>query len=171
MLMDRERAAARAAAGPATSPIAESPDSDATPTLTQPIHRIRSDSISLAEEATPMPKKSSLYESEAVDLAADSDSDDPNSSSALRRYLASEVAREDVERADERTPLLSNGGAGGSSKKGILSSMGEAKRRMQKITPRDVVRACVEEPVKNLPSVILGLLLNVLDGVSYGMIL
>lgn len=166
--MDRERAAARAAAGPATSPIAESPDSQATPTL--PTHRIRSDSISLAEEATPVPRKSSLVEDETVNEGEESDSDDPNSSSALRRYLASEVAREDVERAHERTPLLGNGDSRGQGK-GILTKVGDVRKRMSKVTPRDVVQACIAEPVKSLPSVILGLLLNVLDGVSYGMIL
>jgi SulP family sulfate permease len=40
---------------------------------------------------------------------------------------------------------------------------------MKKVTARDVVRECVQEPIKTIPSVILGLLLNVLDGVSYGM--
>jgi hypothetical protein len=30
---------------------------------------------------------------------------------------------------------------------------------------------CIKEPLETLPAVMLGLLLNVLDGVSYGMIL
>jgi SulP family sulfate permease len=120
-------------------------------------------------EATPVPYKSSLIEDDMPEEGeGGSDSDDPNSHSALRRYLASEVAREDVERAHERTPLL---GGGRDAGQGILSKFGEVKRRMKKVTPKDVARACVVEPVKTLPSVILGLLLNVLDGVSYGMIL
>jgi hypothetical protein len=42
---------------------------------------------------------------------------------------------------------------------------------IRKATVRDVLDALVKQPVITLPAVILGLLLNVLDGVSYGMIL
>jgi hypothetical protein len=42
---------------------------------------------------------------------------------------------------------------------------------IRKATIRDVLDALVKQPVITLPAVILGLLLNVLDGVSYGMIL
>jgi SulP family sulfate permease len=49
--------------------------------------------------------------------------------------------------------------------------MRDARQRVVKTTPKQAVTACVVEPVKLLPAVILGSLLNVLDGVSYGMIL
>lgn len=42
---------------------------------------------------------------------------------------------------------------------------------LRKASAADVLRATVLAPVQNLPAVTLGLLLNVLDGVSYGMIL
>ena len=102
-----------------------------------------------------------------------SDSDDPNSSSALRRYLASDSARDDVERAGEQTPLLGRAGHGGygGSGKGIMGQIHEVKANMSKLTGRDIVQACVMEPVRLIPATILGLLLNVLDGVSYGMIM
>lgn len=167
--MDRQRA--EKSAGPASSPIAENVDPDATPTM--PVRRIHEDSVSPTETDSPTPgiRKGSLdgdggY---AVDLESggQSDSDDPNSSSALRRYLASEVAREDVERAHERTPLLGFG----KSDRGVRGKVGQWRRRAKKVTARDIIRAGIEDPIKCLPSVILGLLLNVLDGVSYGMIL
>lgn len=44
-------------------------------------------------------------------------------------------------------------------------------RNARKTTWRDVLDYGVLEPLSNIPAVILGLLLNVLDGVSYGMIM
>ena len=113
-------------------------------------------------EATPMPRKDS-------NLPAESDEDEANSSSALRRYLASEVEREDVERATERTPLT--GRVAGKEPFAMRSTWSNLKQRAGKITGRSVISSCLKEPVKTLPSVVLGVLLNVLDGVSYGMIL
>jgi SulP family sulfate permease len=166
VMFERERVSK--AAGLAASPIAGSPNLDATPKM--PKHSISSDSLSfIDDEPTPLARKTSLLEEGAEsDTGEDEHSDDPNSSSALRRYFTSESARDDVERATERTSLLQGHTE---ERKGFLSRIEEAKRRAKKITPRDVVRSCVEEPIKNVPSVILGLLLNVLDGVSYGMIL
>jgi len=169
MMMDRQRV--EKSAGPASSPLIEDVDPDATPTM--PARRIREDSVSLAEADGPTPgtRKGSLDGdgTYALDLESggQSDSDDPNSSSALRRYLASEVAREDLERAHERTPLLGFG----KPDRGVRGRVGEWSRRAKKVTTRDIIRAGIEDPIKCLPSVILGLLLNVLDGVSYGMIL
>ena len=168
VMMDREKA--HRAAGPATSPSDES-DPEATPRM--PVQQLRSVSDASmetgskhrGEDDTPKARKASLVEEDQ----GGSESDDPNSGSALRRFLASEVVREDVERADENTPLL--GGESTSKAPSIRQAAGEWGRRAKKITPRDVVRACVEDPVKALPAVVLGLLLNVLDGVSYGMIL
>jgi hypothetical protein len=42
---------------------------------------------------------------------------------------------------------------------------------LRKATLKDVAREVVVEPVKLLPATVLGCLLNVLDGVSYGMIM
>jgi hypothetical protein len=52
----------------------------------------------------------------------------------------------------------------------ISSSAREAFNVVRKSTWKDVGRAVVLEPLSNIPAVILGLMLNVLDGVSYGMI-
>ena len=162
VMMDREKA--HRAAGPATSKSAKITDPEATPTLSsqQIVDSGVSSDSKVDDDATPVARKATLAEEE-------SDSDDPTSGSGLRRFLASEVAREDVERADETSPLL--GGHTTSKTPSIKAVAGEWGRRAKKITPRDVVRACVEDPVKAMPAVILGLLLNVLDGVSYGMIL
>jgi SulP family sulfate permease len=113
-------------------------------------------------EATPMPRKASIADEEA-DLGLSGEGDDRNSSSGLRRYLAAEVERED---ASESTPLLGYGKTSGMTEK----LMGW-RQWVSKLTIREVVEGCVVEPVKTLPATILGLLLNVLDGVSYGMIL
>ncbi|ODQ56026.1 hypothetical protein SAICODRAFT_74248 [Saitoella complicata NRRL Y-17804] len=47
----------------------------------------------------------------------------------------------------------------------------EALRRARKVNRRDVWKHGVLRPASNLPAVVLGLLLNVLDALSYGMIL
>lgn len=52
----------------------------------------------------------------------------------------------------------------------INSSTRDAINVVRKSTWKDVGRAVVLEPLSNIPAVILGLMLNVLDGVSYGMI-
>lgn len=91
--------------------------------------------------------------------------DDRHASSALRRFLADGP---DVEQASEGTPLL---GRQRVSRRGLGETLGDWTRRAGKITGRDVVQGVIIEPVTLLPATILGLLLNVLDGVSYGMIL
>jgi SulP family sulfate permease len=156
VMMDREKA--HRAAGPATSPSARDPD----PEPPRVLENGATNDSKFDDDATPIARKATLAEE-------DSDSDDPTSGSALRRFLASEVAREDVERADESTPLLGEHSTFKSPS--IKAVAGEWGRRAKKITARDMVRACVEDPVKAMPAVVLGLLLNVLDGVSYGMIL
>lgn len=96
------------------------------------------------------------------------DDEEAHASSALRRYLADGA---DLERADEATPLLSSGHKGGaSSGKGLVATVSDWKQQAGKLTMSDVARGAFE-PVTLLPATILGLLLNVLDGVSYGMIL
>jgi len=109
-----------------------------------------------------MPRKPSLAEIEA-DIGLSGDEEGPNSSSALRRYLAAEVDREDT---SERTPLLGYG-----KKAGLSENIRGWRQWVGKLTVREIVRGCVEEPIKTIPATVLGLLLNVLDGVSYGMIL
>ena len=98
------------------------------------------------------------------DAGTDGEEDDRHASSALRRFLADG----DVEQASEGTPLL---GRPRPTAKGLGATLGDWKRRAGKITGRDVVQGVIIEPVTLLPATILGLLLNVLDGVSYGMIL
>ena len=114
---------------------------------------------------TAMPRKALLAE-EVSEIYEN----DPVPSTALQRYFSPEDERRDLEPAAETTPLL----AGWSTKASmhrLKSSMSDFKRSAGKVTARDIFRSCVSEPVKTLPSVILGTLLNVLDGVSYGMIL
>lgn len=106
--------------------------------------------------------------------------------SSLRRYLAAAVAT-DESGLTERTSLLGRAHsqtwygqdpaeAGVNHERaGWWSRLGEqvreTKRKAGKVTARQALTAGVVEPVKLLPAVILGSLLNVLDGVSYGMIL
>lgn len=189
MMLEREKAAERSlssdkldsAAGPGTEPIKEVPHDSARP-------RKPSWDIGQPDTHTPIQRKQSRQLAEedgrsrilingkaatnyqSTDTAAD-DEDDINSSSALRQYLASEPGREDVEGGpmSERTPLLGKDGAWTGNRGGLPQAISSWSRRMKKVTARDVVRECVQEPIKTIPSVILGLLLNVLDGVSYGM--
>jgi SulP family sulfate permease len=113
--------------------------------------------------------------------------DEEAGGSSLRRYLAAAVAAEDESGVTERTGLLSRPSGQvwygqdepgqGDAKQGngffgrLSEQMRDARQRVVKTTPKQAVTACVVEPVKLLPAVILGSLLNVLDGVSYGMIL
>lgn len=140
-------------------------------------------------EATPVPRHarlaSSSHNSESTErpspnLSKDhlpitvegevsmGDEDEAHASSALRRYLADGA---DLERADEETPLLASGHkVGPTDGKGLVATVSDWKQQAGKLTMRDVARGAFE-PVTLLPATILGLLLNVLDGVSYGMIL
>lgn len=88
--------------------------------------------------------------------------DELGSSSELRQFLAG------GEPLSERTPLL-GGGKRWTAHEAF--DFAAARNRLAKVTPADVMTACVTEPLRAMPAVILGLLLNVLDGVSYGMIL
>ncbi|WVQ99241.1 hypothetical protein IAU59_006373 [Kwoniella sp. CBS 9459] len=136
----------------------------------------------LSGEMTPVPRRTPLAEVD-TDVSLNNGSrpgskdvlSRAGSESSFRRYLADEVEREDVERAraNEQTPLL--GGGGGHKKRSwggqALADVKTWKNGMAKVSAKDVVQGVVVEPVLALPSVVLGLLLNVLDGVSYGMIL
>jgi len=90
------------------------------------------------------------------------------SGSELRQYLESQAIP-----ASERTPLL--GSSITDKRRGwrerTAIDFTAARNRLAKITPADLARMCIKEPIENLPAVMLGVLLNVLDGVSYGMIL
>ncbi|WWC89504.1 uncharacterized protein L201_004428 [Kwoniella dendrophila CBS 6074] len=129
-------------------------------------------------DRTPMPTRKPLIELDSEVISTTSSTDQPSkpaSASSLRRYLADEVSREDVERAtaNEHTPLLGNGGEGKKRSCGgqALSDVKVWTNSMKKVSAKDIAKGMVVEPIKNIPSVILGLLLNLLDGVSYGMIL
>ncbi|ADV20089.1 vacuolar protein [Cryptococcus gattii E566] len=127
-------------------------------------------------ERTPMPRRSSLVDDILQLPTTDGNARIPHagSSSSLRRHLANEVNEEELGQApDERSLLLGNGRE---RKKRpwagqMLSNVGSWKNNLSKVTARDVAEGIILEPIRTLPSVILGLLLNVLDGVSYGMIL
>ena len=146
----------------------EGTDNEATP-VTRPA-RLASSSYNSESTERPSPNRSKDHlpvtvEGEVTNMG---DEDEAHASSALRRYLADGT---DLERADEATPLLSSGHKGGSTPgKGLVATVNEWKQQAGKITMRDVARGAFE-PVTLLPATILGLLLNVLDGVSYGMIL
>lgn len=116
------------------------------------------------DQATTIIKHDSLADEVEGEVNYEDD-DEHNASSALRRYLSDGG---DLERADEETPLLSRPKL---AAKGVGETLGDWKRRASKITGRDVVQGVIVEPIALLPATILGLLLNVLDGVSYGMIL
>lgn len=127
-------------------------------------------------ERTPMPRRSSLVDDilEVPTTEGNARISHAGSSSSLRRFLANEVNEEELGQApDERSLLL---GDGPERKKRswageALSNIEGWKNNLLKVTPKDVVEGIILEPIRTLPSVILGLLLNVLDGVSYGMIL
>lgn len=112
---------------------------------------------------SPTPAKDALPDTVEGSLTMD---EEEHASSALRRYLSE---GRDIERADESTPLV-NGGGPEARGKGVAASIRSWRQRAVKVTARDIAQGAFE-PVKLLPATILGLLLNVLDGVSYGMIL
>ena len=100
-----------------------------------------------------------------------------DTASKLRHYLINNTNGGQV---DEQTPLLGSDSVkptrdsnwdNAKSRNIVKRANWELKRRMKKLTWTEVASACLLDPVKTLPSVILGMLLNVLDGVSYGMIL
>lgn len=154
-------------------------DPDRTPMArVASLARTDSDLTSGEGEMTPKNHRGSLaaetiMDTRLSDTASEVPEAEANNSSALRRYLEGQM--DDIDQADinERTTLL----PGRPSKKGpgvftrATQSIRDIRQRAGEVTPREMVKACIEEPVKTLPSVILGCLLNVLDGVSYGMIL
>lgn len=91
--------------------------------------------------------------------------EDMGNSSEFRQYLEAEAARP----PNENTPLLADRKQGWRARTAVDFQV--ARNRFFKITLTEAVRLCITEPIHCLPAVILGVLLNVLDGVSYGMIL
>ncbi|GMK57284.1 hypothetical protein CspeluHIS016_0401180 [Cutaneotrichosporon spelunceum] len=90
--------------------------------------------------------------------------DEAMADSELRRFLAGE------EPYTERSPLLGKKNKGNWAQR-AANDLREARTSLSKYSNKELVTMAVREPVKALPAVVLGLLLNVLDGVSYGMIL
>ncbi|BEJ14864.1 hypothetical protein CspHIS471_0406310 [Cutaneotrichosporon sp. HIS471] len=88
--------------------------------------------------------------------------EDNMADSELRRFLAS------GEPPSERTPLLGNKDTWAQR---TATDLHAARTSLSKYSAKELARMAIREPVKVLPAVVLGLLLNVLDGVSYGMIL
>jgi SulP family sulfate permease len=99
------------------------------------------------------------------------ESEEYDSSALRRRYLAADLEREDVERAAAETTALLGGERRVRWSERLRQDLRYVGHRASKVTARDIARECIVEPVKTVPSVTLGVLLNVLDGVSYGMIL
>ncbi|WWC61703.1 uncharacterized protein I303_104288 [Kwoniella dejecticola CBS 10117] len=158
----------------------EAAGSDSTTTAEDDIAsqpRRRPSVVEVDAERTPVPSRKPLIEvdSEAVSIHSGSHHSRAASASSLRRYLADEVNREDIERAgvNENTPLLGSGE--GKKKRSwggqALSDAKIWKNSLRKVSAKDIAKGAIVEPIKTIPSVVLGLLLNVLDGVSYGMIL
>ncbi|WVQ82197.1 hypothetical protein IAT38_004325 [Cryptococcus sp. DSM 104549] len=172
MMLDRDNEERRAkGAAPGAQPIPEEgqglssdEDGERTPRQGASTFVVEEEAVSLHESASADGSRNGTEA--ALAHAA--------SSSSLRRYLADGVPP-DVERADERTPLLGGGGGGEGKKRSwggqALANVGVWRHNVTKISAKDVAKGVLLEPIKTLPSVILGLLLNVLDGVSYGMIL
>ena len=117
-------------------------------------------------DGTPVARRGSL-----VGCSKQSE-EEVSPSSSMHQSLPAEDRRDDLEVASERTPLLTSptGRATGVRNRAQLH-LRYIRQRVSKITARDMARNVLLEPVKTLPCVILGVLLNVLDGVSYGMIL
>ena len=90
--------------------------------------------------------------------------------SPIKRYSTASSSNLDTG-VDERSPLLPSQPTASTSSSGLRGHFAGWRKRARKVTLKDAVRVCVQDPVKTLPPVILGVLLNVLDGVSYGMIL
>lgn len=91
--------------------------------------------------------------------------EDMGNSSEFRQYLEAEAARP----PGEQTPLLLDRKQGWRARTAV--DLQAARNRFSKVSFAEAIRLCVTEPIHCLPAVILGVLLNVLDGVSYGMIL
>lgn len=135
------------------------------PLSTSPTASVHS-SHSHAQEAARRRSHSSHIHDRTSALAGVEEVDEEmGDSSELRRYLAR------GEPPSERTPLLGSDAKTASWASRTLVDVQAARNSLSKYTAKDMVKMCVEEPVKALPAVVLGLLLNVLDGVSYGMIL
>lgn len=101
-------------------------------------------------------------------LAGVPEEEDIGSTSDFRQYLEREAVP-----ASERTPLLGGplNDKRNSWRARTAIDLNAARNRIAKVTPADLFRMFVKDPIECLPAVLLGLLLNVLDGVSYGMIL
>jgi SulP family sulfate permease len=165
VMMDKERSGSTESLVPPVR-YSGSNGSGGSKTPSQPVPiRLHSDSSGedLSGEATPTGRPAVLRQG--------SEDEDEHSSSALRTFLSGEVEREDAEAASEVTPLLGTVGNRGGWTDRAKEKVSSLRSRAGKFTTQDVVRECVQEPAKAVPAVILGLLLNVLDGVSYGMIL
>ncbi|KAA8897851.1 sulfate transporter family-domain-containing protein [Sphaerosporella brunnea] len=86
-----------------------------------------------------------------------------------RRANVDEIPHDDLESQGQRHAMFQRGG--GAIKEALRWPRDRAMRAIKGLRARDILRKAVVEPAKYLPSVLLGLLLNVLDGLSYGMIL
>ncbi|WWD17472.1 hypothetical protein CI109_101913 [Kwoniella shandongensis] len=175
MMLERDkedRKAKEQDAADATADDTEEPQDDGTPMQKKGSDIAEESDEDRSGDKTPMPRRASLA---ADGPDGGSEGSRRASASSLRRFLADGNAREDVESATESTPLLGGGGGGEGKKRSwggqAVADFGRWKNSLSKVSAKDVARGAVVEPIKTLPSVILGLLLNVLDGVSYGMIL
>jgi len=81
--------------------------------------------------------------------------------SLLRRSRSPSQSRSSVHSAAQ-----GNGGAPANQRRTL-----SLRQRIQKTMSKENLKSMITEPITVLPAVILGLLLNLLDGVSYGMIM
>jgi len=117
-------------------------------------------------EAIPVPRERFL-----ADHDGDIGGEHVDSSWPSEARFVPQSPQGEIERSTEQTPLLRARTSRKPKSIDMRSRWKALKQGARKITAGDVVRRLVEDPIMTLPSVILGALLNVLDGVSYGMIL
>ncbi|ORX36861.1 hypothetical protein BD324DRAFT_474466 [Kockovaella imperatae] len=130
-------------------------------------------------------RKSNRTEMAPAIIVEPSEEEEQHAARTLQRYITKTLGEEDEENNDnsgssENSPLLRRRSESlahdkthehGSGSGRLGRTRWELNQRVRKMTWKGVLSACVADPLKTLPSVILGMLLNVLDGVSYGMIL
>ena len=125
-----------------------------------------------SDEAGPVDNETRNDATSPAILIEPTREDEEHASKILHQYLSIPEADEGEEDS-ETSPLLGEPShrPRWAVTRRVTDLRGETSRKWSKLTWRDIASACIADPIKTLPSVILGMLLNVLDGVSYGMIL
>ncbi|KAG5363101.1 hypothetical protein CJU89_2259 [Yarrowia sp. B02] len=98
----------------------------------------------------------------------------PNKSAESKKSTHSSTAtRRDSHRQYHTfgCPDIETGDVNQGPRRGLSGIYKRVEEKIKNTSSADVLDECVKKPISYLPSVVLGTLLNILDGLSYGMIL